>query len=149
MKVILLSEVSTMVKAGDTVEVAPGYGRNYLIPQKLALPATPGNVRSLQSLLAHTQARRARARQEAEAVASQLVAAPCTIQRPVGEQGKLYGSVTSQDIAVALKQQGIEVDRKTIHLPEPIRTLGQHTVPIRLHPEVRTELTVYVVRKEP
>ncbi len=148
MKVILLAEVSTIGKAGDTVEVAPGYGRNYLIPQKLALPATPGNLRSLQNLLANAQARHARARQEAEAVASRLAALACTIEREVGEQGKLYGSVTSQDIAAALRRQGIEVDRKKIHLPEPLRTPGQHTVPIRLHPEVTAQLTVTVVRKD-
>ena len=149
MKVILLSEVSSIGKAGDTVEVAPGYGRNYLIPQKLALLATPGNLRSLHTLLSTVQARQGRLRQDAEAVASRIAAAPCTIPKRVGEQDKLYGSVTAQDIAEALTRQGIEVDRKKIHLPEPIRTLGDHTVPIRLHPEVTAELTVSVVRKEP
>ncbi|MBI5167752.1 MAG: 50S ribosomal protein L9 [candidate division NC10 bacterium] len=146
MKLILLGEVAKLGKTGDQVEVADGYARNFLLPRGLAIEATPSNLKAWERQKLLGQSREARAKREALALAERINAISVTIQCQTGEQDKLYGSVTNLDIGNALAQEGIEVDRKKIALPEPIKTLGLYTVSIRLHPEVTAELKVWVVK---
>lgn len=145
MEVILREDVKSLGKAGDLVRVKPGYGRNYLLPSGLAYEATEGNKKRIA---AETRARSTRAaaeRTEAEARAAQLGAVELTLKGKAGEEGKLFGSVTASDIAEALAAKGFEVDRRRIELDQPIKSLGRHTVGVRLHAEVRAEIRVDVV----
>ena len=144
MKVILLEEVQKLGRPGDTVDVAAGYARNFLLPRKLAIQATEANLKALGHLLAQGRARQEQMRQEAEAVASRIASLAPAISKRAGEQGKLFGSVTKADVAEALKQHGIVVDRKRILLEEPIKAVGEYAIPIRLHPEVVIELKLSV-----
>ena len=147
MKVILLEQVEKVGSPGDQVEVADGYARNFLIPKRKAVAATPAHVKSLDNLLRQNKGRTDRLRQVAEAMAARLAEASCVITRQAGEQDKLFGSVTNQDVAAALRVQGLDVDRRKILLQEPIKALGGYTIPIRLHPEVVAELRLTVERK--
>ena len=145
MEVILRDDVRSLGKAGELVRVKPGYARNYLLPQGLAYEATEGN-----RLLGITgrKARSARLASEktsAEAFAQTLGALTLTIPGKAGEEGKLFGSVTAADIAEAIAAQGHEVDRRRIELDQPIRHVGEHTVAVRLHPEVHADVRVTVV----
>ena len=145
MEVILREDVKSLGKAGDLVRVKPGYGRNYLLPSGLAYEATEGNKKRIA---AETRARSTRAaaeRTEAEGRAAQLGAVELTLKGKAGEEGKLFGSVTASDIAEALAAKGFEVDRRRIELDQPIKSLGQHTVGVRLHADVRAEIRVDVV----
>ena len=145
MEVILREDVKSLGKAGDLVRVKPGYGRNYLLPSGLAYEATEGNKKRIA---AETRARSTRAaaeRTEAEARAAQLGAVELTLKGKAGEEGKLFGSVTASDIAEALAAKGFEVDRRRIELDQPIKSLGRHTVGVRLHADVRAEIRVDVV----
>ena len=145
MEVILREDVKSLVKAGDLVRVKPGYGRNYLLPSGLAYEATEGNKKRIA---AETRARSTRAaaeRTEAEGRAAQLGAVELTLKGKAGEEGKLFGSVTASDIAEALAARGFEVDRRRIELDQPIKSLGRHTVGVRLHADVRAEIRVDVV----
>lgn len=145
MKVILLTDVKSVGKKGDVVEVADGYGQNFLIPRKLASPATDGAVKLRTKEMAEQSSKKARELEAAKAQAKELGAKPLLIKVKVGEGGKLFGSVTSADIAAALKSQsGQAVDKKKIHLPKPIRELGEHKVTARLYKGVQTDLTVSV-----
>jgi len=146
MKLILLGEVAKLGKTGDQVEVADGYARNFLLPRGLAIEATPSNLKAWERQKLLGQSREAKAKREALALAEKINTISVTIQCQAGEQDKLFGSVTNLDIGNALAQEGIEVDRKKIALPEPIKTLGLYTVSIRLHPEVTAELKVWVVK---
>lgn len=144
MKVILVQFVDNLGDIGDVVEVANGYGRNYLIPRGLAIAATAKNKRQLeheQNMRAH---RIARAQQDAQAFANELQTVSCRFTRKAGEEGKLFGSVTTMDIAESLKEAGFEIDRRRIQLDQPIRSLGEFAVPVRLRPEVVAELKVQV-----
>jgi large subunit ribosomal protein L9 len=144
MKVILVQLVDNLGDIGDVVEVANGYGRNYLIPRGLAITATAKNKRQLeheQRLRVH---RIARAQQDAQVFANELQTVSCRFIRKAGEEGKLFGSVTTMDIAECLKEAGFEVDRRRIQLEQPIRSLGEFAVPVRLRPEVVAELKVRV-----
>lgn len=144
MKVILVQFVDNLGDIGDVVEVANGYGRNYLIPRGLAIAATAKNKRQLeheQNMRAH---RIARAQQDAQAFANELQTVSCRFIRKAGEEGKLFGSVTTMDIAESLKEAGFEIDRRRIQLDQPIRSLGEFAVPVRLRPEVVAELKVQV-----
>lgn len=148
MEVILLKDVPSLGRAGDIVKVKDGYARNYLIPLRLAEPATPENaevVRERQKIL---ERRHRREIERARALAERLSQLRCVIRRPAGSQGKLFGSVTSADIEEALKAMGIEVDRKRIEIPEPIKSVGSHTVVVRLHPDVKAQLEVWVEQEE-
>ena len=147
MQVILLEDVSSLGKAGDLVKVSDGYGRNYLIPQKKAVFATEKNLKVLEHQKRQVQYRMGKMKKDVEKVAQQIEAFSCTFTRAVGESGKLFGSVTSMDIESYLKENGIDVDRKKIVLEEPIKNLGVFTVPIKLHPEVVTQLKVWVVQE--
>jgi large subunit ribosomal protein L9 len=143
--VILREDVKSLGKAGELVRVKPGYARNYLLPRGLAFEATEGNKKRIE---AETRARGARdqaERTEAERFAAALGAVALTLKGKAGEEGKLFGSITAQDIADALAAQGHQVDRRRIELEHPIKTIGHHTVGVRLHSEVRAEVHVSVV----
>jgi large subunit ribosomal protein L9 len=146
MKVILLEQVEKLGRPGDQVEVADGYARNFLIPKRKAVAATPAHVKSLDHLLRQNKGQEDRLRHAAGAMAARIAEASCVIKRQAGEQEKLFGSVTNQDIAAALGARGLDVDRRKILLQEPIKVLGSYTIPIRLHPEVVAELRLTVER---
>ncbi len=147
MKVVLLENVPSLGKAGDLVKVSDGYGRNYLVPQKKAIPATEKSLKVIEHQKRLVQHRMEKARKDAEKLGQQIEKLSCTFTKTVGESGKLFGSVTSMDIETYLKENGFEVDRKKIALEEPIKNLGMFTVPIKLHPEVTTHLKVWVVQE--
>ena len=136
MKVILREDVENLGKGGELVEVKDGYGRNYLLPRGLAVPANPRNVREFEHQKQVAAAKAAKMKASAEAVAKRLADTPGTLKRKVGEQDKLYGSVTAMDIAEALAARGLEIDRRSIDLGEPIKTTGDYEVPVKLHREV-------------
>jgi large subunit ribosomal protein L9 len=144
MKVILTKDMDNLGKAGALVEVKPGYGRNYLLPRDLAVPATAKNIRQLEHQKSGILARASKHKSSMDAVAKKLSAIELKFRRKVGEQDKLFGSVTSKDIHEQLTQQGYEVDRKQIHLPEPLKTLGQHEVDVKLHAEITARLKVTI-----
>ena len=146
MKVILLEQVEKLGRPGDQVEVADGYARNFLIPKRKAVAATTAHVKSLDHLLRQNKGQEDRLRHAAGAMAARIAEASCVIKRQAGEQEKLFGSVTNQDIAAALGARGLDVDRRKILLQEPIKVLGSYTIPIRLHPEVVAELRLTVER---
>jgi large subunit ribosomal protein L9 len=147
MEVILMDDIPSLGKAGDLVKVSDGYARNYLIPRKKALTATANNRRILEhnkNILHH---RMNRLEREAQKLAKSIEEISCTIAKPVGEGGKLFGAVTTSDIEDALREHGILVDRKKVELEEPIKNLGVYTVPIRLHPKVVGQLKLWVVKE--
>lgn len=147
MQVILLEDVPSLGKAGDIVKVSDGYGRNYLIPQKKAIQATEKNLKALEHQKRLIQQKIGKRREDAERLAQKIENLTCTFYRNVGEKGKLFGAITSMDIEAYLKEQGIEVDRKKIHLEEPIKNVGNYHVPIKLHPEITATLKVWVVQQ--
>jgi large subunit ribosomal protein L9 len=144
-EVILKEHVEHLGSRGQIVKVADGYARNYLFPRKLALAVTAENKRQIERERAKAEAREAEERQVADALAQRLEALELEIARRVGEQDTLYGSVTSADIAEALQAKDFTVDRRRIQLPEPIKTIGEHTVPVKLHRDVTAQLKVKVV----
>ena len=145
MKVILTQAVPHLGQAGDQVDVARGYARNYLIPRKLAVEATATHVRSLQQLKAQERQREERLSQEANSIAEKLRSLILTFARAAGDQDRLFGSVTNSDIAEALAEQGIRLDRKKIVLEEPIKAVGRYAVPVRLHRDTVASIQVQVV----
>ena len=147
MEVILRQHVDNLGRRGEIVKVADGYARNYLLPKKLALPATAGNKQHVERERRLFEAREAEERGQAEALAARLTALTISIARRVGDTEQLYGSVTASDIADFLKDKGFEVDRRKLILPEPIKALGEHTVPLKLHREVTVPLKVHVVKE--
>jgi large subunit ribosomal protein L9 len=144
MKVILTKDLENLGRAGALVEVKPGYGRNYLLPRKLALPATEKNIRQLEHQKSGILARAAKEKQNMTAMANKLNAIEVKFTRKVGEQNKLFGSVTSKDVHEQLVAQGYEVDRKQVHLPEPLKEVGTHQVDVKLHPEVTAKVKVTI-----
>ena len=147
MQVILLEDVPTLGKAGDTVKVSDGYGRNYLVPRKKAVSATEKSLKVLEHQKRQVQQQMGKVKKDAERLAEQIRTLSCTFAKPVGESGKLFGSVTSMEIESFLKENGIDVDRKKILLEEPIKNLGMFTIPIKLNPEVTANLKVWVVQE--
>ena len=147
MKVILKEAVKDLGEMGELVEVKRGYARNYLIPRGMALEATVRNVRMLEHQKRLVQDKIAKARQGAQALAERLESVSVTISQKVGENDRLYGSVTSMQIAEALAAEGIEIDKKKILLEEPIKKLGVYTVPVKLHPDVAANVKVWVVEE--
>ena len=145
MKIILQKEIETLGVPGDVVTVADGYARNYLVPRGLAIPASKGAVKHADRLRAGHEQRVAKSRVAAEAIAQQLVAATVRIPAKAGEEGKIFGSVTPERIAQELEKAGFTIDRKRLHLDEPIRSLGAHQVAVHLHPEVTVTVPVEVV----
>ena len=147
MEVILLDTVNKLGSRGEMVKVKPGYARNYLFPRKLALPATAGNRRVFQENERMLVRRDMQEMESARAKAAKLAGAACTLIVQVGEEDKLYGSVTSLDIFRSLEEQGYELDRRQILLDEPIKHLGEFTVNVRLHREVLVPIQVSVVKQ--
>jgi large subunit ribosomal protein L9 len=148
MKVILTKDLENLGKAGALVEVKPGYGRNYLLPREMAVLATAKNVRQLEHDQSGILARAARQRSSMDAMAKKIAAIHLKFARKVGEQDKLFGSVTSKDIHDRLVEQGYEIDRKQIHRPEPLKTIGDHEVEVKLHPEVSAKLKVAITAEQ-
>ncbi|OGQ00190.1 MAG: 50S ribosomal protein L9 [Deltaproteobacteria bacterium RBG_19FT_COMBO_52_11] len=145
MKVILIENVPSLGKAGDVVPVAVGYGRNFLIPKKMALEATPTNIHFLERQRESFLEKAGKEKQNVQALAEKIESLICTLARPAGENEKLFGSITSMDLQEFLNKHGLSVDRRKIILPTPIKTLGSFTVLVKLHPEVSAQLKVDVV----
>jgi large subunit ribosomal protein L9 len=148
MDVILREHVDNLGRRGDVVKVADGYARNFLLPRKLALTVTEGNRKQIERERRVADAREVEERQHAEAVASRLAQVEIVIARRVGETEALYGSVTAADIAEALGEKGLEVERRRIHLEEPIKQLGEFQVQVRLHRDVTAQVHLSVVKAE-
>lgn len=146
MRVILKQEVPHLGDAGEIVDVRAGYGRNYLIPRGLAIPATDGSVRSVEHQQRIAEAIRRKRLAGAKELGEKLEGLSIYIRREAGEDDRLFGSVTNRDVAMALAEQGHEVDRRTIQLEESIRSVGLFTVPVRLHREVTANVRVCVIR---
>ena len=147
MKIILTEDVDRLGSAGEIVQVKDGYARNYLLPQKLALVANKSNMAVYEEVNRQKEARSNRARREAEALSRSLSKASCTVSVAVGEEDRIFGTVTAQQVSDLLREQGFEVDRRTVQLDEPIRALGVYDVPIHLHPEVEATVKVWVVKE--
>ena len=145
MEVILNESIESLGKAGDIVNVSDGYARNYLIPKGIAIVANKKNLVQIEKQRAAILERAAKVRQEYEALAEQLSKLDIEIPVKVGEEEKLYGSVTSMDIARAIEEKGYQVDRKKIVLPEPIKALGEYEIPVKLSPDVTATVKVRVV----
>jgi len=144
MKVLLKEDVNKLGSVGDEVEVKDGYGRNFLIPAGKALLATPKNVKQFRHQKSIVDHKVRKLKGAAQDVADQLAKLSLSIKKKVGEQGKLFGSVTSQEIADLVSAQGVEIDRRKIQLGEPIKSLGEFKVPVKLHPQVTAEMTLTV-----
>lgn len=148
MEVILRDHVENLGKRGEIVKVADGYARNFLLPRKLALPATDANRKWVERERKIAEVRDQEERGAADAVAARLNALELTISRKTGENDQLYGSVTNADIAELLAAKGFEIDRRKILLPDPIKTLGQNTIPVKLHRDVTAQVRVTVAKEE-
>ena len=147
MKVILTTDVPKLGKSGELKQVADGYATNYLIPQSLAVPAAGGAYRAWQHDIASREEKRQREREEAEIAANRISSTTLTMGVKVGEGGKLYGSITSKDIADALARRGIEIDRHKIELEEPLKSLGTYKVAVKVYQGMTSEVTVVVEPK--
>ncbi len=148
MKVILLDDVAKVGRRGEVRDVSDGYARNFLIPKKLALSATAGNLKNLDHIKQQQDAKASRIKTDADSLRARIEALAFEDRRQASEEGKLFGSVTSQDVAEFLDRQGVKIERRRIMLEEPIKSLGEHTVPIRLHADVTAQLRISVVRSE-
>lgn len=144
-KILLREDIDDLGARGEIVRVRAGYARNYLLPRKLAVEATTSNVKQIDQERSALLKREAKERSSAEGQAEQLGKLVLTFKRKAGEQGALYGSVTSMDVTEALQEKGYEIDRHRIHLREPIKRLGEYQVPVRLHRAVSIDLQVHVV----
>lgn len=149
MRVVLRDDVENVGIKGEVVEVRDGFARNYLVPRGLAIKATEGVVQQAEAMRRSREAREAREREAAQAVAAQITRAPIVVAARAGEGGKLFGSVTNADIVEAIaKATGIELDRRRVELPEPLRELGTADVTVRLHADAIAEVVVEVVASE-
>jgi large subunit ribosomal protein L9 len=147
MKIILKKDIESLGAAGEIVTVKNGYARNYLIPQGFASPATAGNMRAFEVESKAAALRLQKGKREAQEVADKLEKLSLTVSVQVGEEEKLFGSVTSQNIADLLAENGFEIDKRKIVLEDPIKALGVYDVPVKLHPEVTGVVKVWVVRE--
>jgi large subunit ribosomal protein L9 len=147
MKVILKDDVKGLGGMGQEVDVADGYGRNYLIPKGLAMAATAGNLKSLKNEVSQKGRKIAKLRADAEELAKRIEKISCRLIKKVGESDKLFGSVTSQEIAEQLKKEGLDIDKKKIDIDAPIKNLGTHSVSVRVYPGVSANLKVEVVKE--
>ena len=145
MEVILREHVDNLGRRGDVVKVAAGYARNYLLPRRLALPVTEASRRQIEREREKAEARDAEERSTANALATRMGEADITITRRVGENNTMYGSVNSADIAQALAAKGFDVEKRKIQLPDAIKSLGEHTVPVKVHRDVTADVKVKVV----
>lgn len=147
MEIILRQGVENLGKPGDVVSVRAGYARNYLLPRGLAYEATPGNLKRIAQERTRLEAAENERREAARGVAAQLEQVSLTFSARVGEEGKLFGSVTAADIQAQLEAQGLKVERRQIDLHEPIKALGVYKVPVRLHADVKPEIRVWVIKQ--
>lgn len=147
MKIILREEVPDLGAKGDVINVAAGYARNFLIPRKLAFEATPSNLKIYEEELKQKQVRANKEKRLSEKMAHDLEKVSCTAPVPVGEEDRVFGSVTTQTIAELLKEKGFDIDKRKILLEEPLKALGVYTVPIKLHTEVEAKIKVWVVKE--
>jgi large subunit ribosomal protein L9 len=147
MEVILKEDVPKLGSRGEVVKVAEGYGRNFLLPRKLAIEASAGNKAVIEQMRAASLRRSAKEKSQAEELAKQFDGVSLAFQRRSGEHDQLFGSVTSGDVADALEKKGFAVDRRKVQIHEPLKTLGEFTVPIKLHKDVTTHVKV-VIEKE-
>lgn len=148
MQVILRERMEKLGNAGDVVQVKPGFARNYLIPQGLAYEATGTNIRRIEHERAQADKRAAETLNQARQQATTLAEVSLTFNARAAQEGRLFGSITNADIADRLAEQNIHIDRRLIELDEPIKALGVFSVPIRLHPDVRPEIKVWVIKEE-
>jgi large subunit ribosomal protein L9 len=146
-KVILLDDVQKLGHRGEVRDVSDGYARNFLIPKKLALSATAGNLKNLDHIKKQANAKADRIKGDAEALRDRIEALTYEERRQASEEGKLFGSVTSQDLVDFLDKQGVKVERRRVQLDEPIKMLGESAVPIRLHTDVIAQLKISVIRE--
>ena len=147
MKVILKADVERLGKVGEVVSVAPGYARNYLMPRRMALEATERNLAGIEIEKKRYAKLQAKAAAEARVLAERLAGLSLTIRQSAGESDRLFGTVTTMDIAAALEKEGIAIDRRQITIEEPIKTLGIYTVPVKLLPDLVASLKVWVVKE--
>jgi large subunit ribosomal protein L9 len=147
MKIILMDEVPTLGRRGEVHDVSDGYARNFLLPQKLALPATAANLKNLAQIKARQDAQAAKLMSDAQRQAQAIEALHYSQRRQASDEGRLFGSVGRADLAAFLAQHGIEVERRRIGLDEPIKSVGEFTVPVRLHADVTAQLKVSVTRE--
>lgn len=146
-KVLLKNDVPSLGAGGEVVRVRPGFARNFLLPRGLAVPATAGNLARVEDLKRQVASQAKQELEQANAAAAQISGASVTITRAVGDEGKMYGSVTTKDIEDAFSAAGVKLDRKKIELAEPIKALGAFEVPIKLHSSVTATLKVNVAKK--
>jgi large subunit ribosomal protein L9 len=147
MDVILLEDVGDLGSRGQKITVKNGYARNYLLPRKLALPATPAGLRMMKEEERRRELREVKMHREAEDLAKELNKVSCTAEVQAGEDDRVFGAVTTADIAELLQKQGFEIDKRKIILDEPLKALGVYTIPIRLHRDVEAKMKVWVVKK--
>ena len=147
MEVILRQAVENLGKPGDVVKVSNGYARNFLLPRGVAFEATPGNLKRIAQEKERLEAAENERRNAAQGLAEKLEQVSLTFSARVGEEGKLFGSVTTADIAHQLEQQGFSIEKRQIDLHEPLRTLGVFRVPVRLHADVKPEIKVWVIKQ--
>ena len=147
MKIILKEDLESLGKCGEVIQVKDGYARNYLFPKNLAIPATKGNLSSIEEITRQKKFRDEKKKKGEEKLKSDLEKISITAEVKVGEEDRVFGSVTSQDIAVLLKEQGFEIDKRRIDLEEPIKALGVYTVPVKIHGDIIANLKLWVVKK--
>ena len=147
MKIILRQDYDPLGKTGDVVTVKDGYARNFLIPKRIAVSATPRNVKILEEEQKTIQHRRDKDRRRAEVLAKEMEKISLTATVPVGEEDRVFGSVTAQSVADLLKEKGYDIDKRKIQLDEPIKALGIYTVPLKLHTDVEAKIRVWVVKE--
>lgn len=148
MKVVLIKDFEGYGVFGDVINVKDGFARNYLIPRGIALPVTEGNLRHVKGIMSQRARKLQKEKEKAQALAKKLEGIMVEILRRVGEKGKIFGSVTAQEIAQALKERGFDVDRKRVMLKNPIKDVGIYTVTLKLHPEVSVDIKVEVKPSE-
>jgi large subunit ribosomal protein L9 len=147
MKIILKEDLESLGKCGEVIQVKDGYARNYLFPKNLAIPATKGNLSSIEEITRQKKFRDEKKKKGEEKLKYDLEKISITAEVKVGEEDRVFGSVTSQDIALLLKEQGFEIDKRRIDLEEPIRALGVYTVPVKIHGDIVANLKIWVVKK--
>jgi large subunit ribosomal protein L9 len=147
MKVILKDDVKNVGNMGDIVKVADGFARNYLVPRGLAVEASSKNIKSIEHEKRIIQEKAKKIKHSAQDLSDKIAKVTLVVKANAGEEGKLFGSVTTMDIAEALKNEGFDIDKKKISLDEPIKRLGEHTVNVKIHPEITTNVTVQVVQE--
>jgi large subunit ribosomal protein L9 len=147
MKVILLDDVVKLGRRGEVRDVSDGYARNFLIPKKLALSATGGNLKNLDHIKKQQEAKASRVKADADGIRARIEGLAYEERRQASEEGKLFGSVTAQDVADFLQANGVTVERRRIALDEPLKSLGEHSVTVRLHPEVTAQLKITITRE--